>query len=117
VEAGRAAVAAGREDRLWNFTERFYAEQGQENSGYVTPDFLTGVARAAGLDGASVLDRSSDPEVDRVLREDDAAMAANGVSGTPTFLVGRRGGDLQPVEGFQLDAVRSAIDAQLAAAQ
>jgi protein-disulfide isomerase len=114
VEAGRAAVAAGERDGLWSFTERFFARQGEENSGYVTPAFLREVAGSAGLPADRVLEGASDPRVERLLAEDDAAMQRSGVTGTPTFLVGPRGGELRRVEGFELDAVRAAIDAQLA---
>src|ERR1700685_2396304 len=37
-----AALAAGQQDKLWNFIELFYHEQGKEDSGYVTESFLQG---------------------------------------------------------------------------
>ena len=43
--AGAAAVAAGKQGRGWSFVELFYRNQGFENSGYVTDDFLTAIAR------------------------------------------------------------------------
>ena len=47
--AGAAAIAAGRQGRGWQFVELFYENQGFEGSGYVTDDFLTAIARAAGV--------------------------------------------------------------------
>ena len=44
VEGARAAVGAMEQNRGWDFTEAFYARQGEENSGYVTDDFLREVA-------------------------------------------------------------------------
>jgi protein-disulfide isomerase len=115
VVAGRAAVSAGLQDRQWDFVERFYADQGQENSGYVTPDFLRAVARAVpGLDPERVLSRTADAEVDTAIAADAAAQERNRVAGTPTFLVGRRGGELRPTEGFGIDQLRAAIDPLLA---
>src|SRR5204863_7739648 len=45
VTAGRAAAAAGAQNRLWQFADAFYGDQGDENSGYVTDSFVRGVAR------------------------------------------------------------------------
>ncbi len=39
-----AALAAGRQAKAWDFVETFYAEQGEENSGYVTDSYLHGIA-------------------------------------------------------------------------
>ena len=33
----------------WNFVELFYRNQGEENSGYVNDEFLTGIAKGAGV--------------------------------------------------------------------
>jgi len=40
-----AALAAGRQNKLWNFIELFYREQRDENSGYVNEAFLDGLAQ------------------------------------------------------------------------
>jgi protein-disulfide isomerase len=46
-----AALAAGRQERAWHFIETFYAEQGEENSGYVTDAYLQDRAsQVTGLD-------------------------------------------------------------------
>src|SRR5437764_9405623 len=45
VKAGRAAAAAGAQSKLWQFIDAFYADQGDENSGYVTDDFIRNVAQ------------------------------------------------------------------------
>src|ERR1700679_1553318 len=39
-----AALAAGRQERAWHFIETFFAEQGEEGSGYVTDAYLQGIA-------------------------------------------------------------------------
>ncbi len=63
----QAALAAAEQDRYWNFIELFYANQGTENSGYVTDDFLTAVAEGAGVDD---LDRwNADRASDRTAAE------------------------------------------------
>ena len=35
-----AALAAGQQQRFWNYAELFYHEQGQEDSGYVNESYL-----------------------------------------------------------------------------
>ena len=49
VPAGAAAIAAGEQGRGWNFIELFYRNQGEEGSGYVTDEFLTSIAKGAGV--------------------------------------------------------------------
>ena len=52
-DSDRAAQRGRRrrgQGKLWPFVEAFYAAQGQENSGYVTDDFLREVANRRGLD-------------------------------------------------------------------
>ena len=39
-----AALAAGMQSKFWNYTELFYHEQGAEGSGYVTENYLSGLA-------------------------------------------------------------------------
>src|SRR3954447_22514492 len=56
VTAGRAAAAAGAQGKLWQFVDAFYADQGDENSGYVTDDFVRGIAqKVPGLDVARLM--------------------------------------------------------------
>src|SRR4051812_38074684 len=45
VTAGRAAAAAGTQNKLWQFIDGFYGAQGDENSGYVTDNFLRSVGQ------------------------------------------------------------------------
>ena len=40
-----AALAAGQQQRFWNFTELFYHEQGAEGTGYVGESYLAGLAK------------------------------------------------------------------------
>jgi len=47
--AMRGALAAGEQNRLWQFLQLFYVNQGGENSGYVTDSFLTNIAKGAGV--------------------------------------------------------------------
>src|SRR5947207_3194236 len=56
ITAGRAAAAAGAQDKFWQFIDVFYGEQKEENSGYVTDDFIRAVAsKVPGLDAARLM--------------------------------------------------------------
>ena len=111
VTAGRAAVAAGLQDRQWQFTEAFYSDQGTENSGYVTEQFLRDeAAKVPGLDADRMLADSDDPRVRRELQSASTAAQRAEVNSTPTFLVSRRGGKMTPAPAEEVEA---RIDAAL----
>ncbi|HWB68621.1 MAG TPA: thioredoxin domain-containing protein [Solirubrobacterales bacterium] len=85
-DAGAAAIAAGKQGRGWNYIELFYRNQGVEDSGYVTDEFLTSIARGAGVPNMSKwnADRKSKGAKQQVSRT--AAEAERiGFSGTPSF--------------------------------
>ena len=60
--AGRAAAASS--NRIWQFMDLFYLNQGQESSGYVTDDFLRSIARGAGVTRQRGGGRLEDARVD-----------------------------------------------------
>ena len=47
--AGEAALAAGAQGKAWNFIELWYRNQGEENSGYVTEEFIESIGKGAGI--------------------------------------------------------------------
>ena len=117
LAAARFAEAAGRQNRLWNFTELFYAGQQDESTRYVTDAYLRKLAGGApGLDTARAFADRSSPAVTRALRQSSSAFSANGFTGTPSFLVGPTNGQLQPLATPTLapGEFTSAIDALLA---
>jgi protein-disulfide isomerase len=86
--AGAAAVAAGEQGRGWNFVELFYRNQGAEGSGYVTDDFLVGIAKAAGVPDIGLWNRER--KSTRILNEVEASTSeaeSLGFTGTPSFAV------------------------------
>jgi protein-disulfide isomerase len=87
-----AALAAGRQQRMWNFIETFYREEGQEDSNYVTESYLQGIAgQVHGLNLAQWMTDRGDRELASELADDRAAVEAAGLRGTPAFLIGRTG--------------------------
>ena len=120
VEAGRMAAAVGLQDRIWDFVEIFYANQGAENSGYVDETFLTEIARAIpGLDVDRALADRDSPEVDRWLAEAESAAASFEINSTPSFVLTAPGEDPRPLELSSLDPdeFTAALDEALAAAK
>ncbi len=87
-----AALAAARQNRLWQFVGVWYANQGQENSGYVTDAFIDKVAVAAGLDMTAFHSALADPALAAAARRDLALARAKKIQSTPSFVVrGPRG--------------------------
>jgi protein-disulfide isomerase len=115
VTAGRAAAGAAQQDRLWNFVDVFYYNQGKENTGYVTPAFLDRIHRAAGVDPVKAQAYAASKASLKPLTAANALADQLRVESTPTILVGKRGGALTPVQADPTDvgAYKAAIDGVL----
>jgi len=88
-----AALAAGKQDKGWNFIETFYHEQGEEDSGYVTESYLQGIAKQVpGLNLTQWESDRNDQELATQVNADAQAANAQGFTGTPSFLIGHSGG-------------------------
>jgi len=111
--AGAAAIAAGKQGRGWNFVELFYRNQGEERSGYVTDDFLTELARGAGVANIARwnTDRKSQAVLNEVSKSTSEAEELN-FSSTPSFAVsGPNTSGIQPLIGLGSAAdIEEAID-------
>jgi hypothetical protein len=98
-----AALSAGVQDRLWNFIETFYHEQGQEHTGYVTEAYLNGIAgQISGLDVAEWESDRENSQLTKLVIEDDHTARTIGFPDAPVFLLGRTGGKLTPWPGYRL---------------
>ena len=94
-----ATVAAGEQDRMWQFADLWYRNQGPENSGYATPEFLGRIADTASLDVDRWQRQSNSPELIAILERNARAAQTARISGTPGFRLGRTGGTLTPFAG------------------
>jgi protein-disulfide isomerase len=95
LPAGAAAIAAGEQGRGWNYIETFYRNQGEENSGYVTDDFLEAVARAAGVKDMATWNkrRKSKPVLEEAMKTTESGEAKLGFHATPSFAIEGPGTD------------------------
>ncbi|MHB8241029.1 MAG: DsbA family protein [Solirubrobacteraceae bacterium] len=90
-----AALAAGMQNRMWNFLETFLHEQGGEDTGYVTDRFLDGIVRQIpGLNETLWSEDRHNPTLAARVASGLRFAGRAGFRGTPAFLIGRRGGAL-----------------------
>jgi protein-disulfide isomerase len=111
VPAARAAFAAGEQDRYWEYSTLFFLNQGRENSGYVTDEFLTSLAKETqGLD----VDQWNEARGSEAAQSElDAAQTSardEGIEGTPTLVIRGPEGTREVVGAVPIDRVSSAID-------
>jgi hypothetical protein len=98
-----AALAAGEQNRLWNYAAMFVNEQGKEFTSYATEAFVTGIAKQVpGLDIAE-WERSRTVAMSRIVMADNYdARHRFGLYATPAFRVGRTGGRMKNFFGGTL---------------
>jgi protein-disulfide isomerase len=113
----RFVFAAGRQGKLWQAVHGVYANQGAENSGWITEDFLRETGGSiSGLDVDRALRETYSPEVDRQIAAARESATQLGIHGTPSFAAARTGKAVQPVQVTSLaaDALRPSLDSLLA---
>lgn len=110
--AGAAAIAAGEQGRGWDFIELFYRNQGNETEPYVTGEFLTAIARGAGVKDIARWNRERRSrrvlaEVARTTKE----ARRLGFEGTPSFAVeGPASNGLETLGTVEAGELEEAID-------
>jgi protein-disulfide isomerase len=119
IEQQVAALAAGRQNKMWYFVELFYREQGREDSGYVTEAYLHGIARQVpGLSLSAWDVARRDPLLTEEISQDELTASRRRFDGTPAFLIGRTGRRLRPLHPSSLEEpepYEAAIDRLLSA--
>src|SRR3954447_23825677 len=110
VRAARVAEAAAQQNKLWNFVDLAYFNQGKENSGWANDAALKRLAGAVpGLDANRAFAARDSAGVTASLKAADTLATSSGVQSTPTFLVGR-GANLKAVDAAGLPAaIKAAI--------
>ena len=111
-----ATLAAGKQGKLWQFADLLFANQGAENSGWISDDLFGAIVAGTDMSWKRFdLDRY-DPAVTQQIANAYAQAQADGIQGTPSFFVGPTGGSLQQVHVTSVDGseVQAEIDRLLA---
>jgi len=82
-----AGLAAGKQNKFWEYTELFYRQQGQEDTKYVTENYLQGLAKQIPSMNLTTWqsDRNNTALTSQV-NTDQSQARSLGVSGTPTLI-------------------------------
>ncbi len=102
IKASKVAEAAAQQNKLWQFADLFYNNQQEENSGYVTDEFLTQIASGVkGLNVQKALSERFSPTVEGKVNSDNqlarvygsqySNLPVPGFNGTPSFLLYKTG--------------------------
>jgi protein-disulfide isomerase len=111
VTAARAAFAAGEQNRYWPYHTLLFENQGEENSGYVTDDFLRGLAEdTPGLDVQKWEDQRAGNSFTKELGAVHKKAQASGVNSTPTLIFKGPGGQTKIDRLTDYHQITSAID-------
>ena len=88
----KAMIAAGNQNKAFNFAEILYFNQGTENTGWLDDAMVASAAASIpGLHVPTLLSDRDSAAVAKTASGFDAAAVADKVSSTPTLLVGRVG--------------------------
>ena len=88
IRAAQAARCAGDQGKYWEVAGKII-----ENNSSLTPQSIDGFAKDAGIDSALYQSCIESGRHLEAIRESAASAHAIGVSGTPSFLIGRVSGD------------------------
>jgi protein-disulfide isomerase len=83
----RAIAAAGRQNKLWDMNEALYANQGKENSGWITSNLILALAADLGLDSKKLVADANSKAVTSILTAAAKEATADNVHGTPSFVI------------------------------
>jgi protein-disulfide isomerase len=98
LTAAKVAAGAAQQSRLWPFADVFYSQQGEENSGYVTQDFLRRIAGATpGLNARRALAFATTQDANDFVDGNESLAGALKSNSTPAFFIRRGGGPYEPL--------------------
>jgi protein-disulfide isomerase len=97
-KAARAAAAAGQQNKEFEFTQLFYNNQGQENSGYVTDAYIDKLYDAVGVDKKKANAYRLSAASQEPLSKGQSGAEKYGIVSTPSFVMGTTGGPYEKVE-------------------
>lgn len=96
LRAARMALALAAQDRLWQFVELMYRNQGAENTGFVTDTYLRALASVIpGADVSRALAQRGSASVNAQVARFAAEAHRLKLAATPSFTIARTGGRSQ----------------------
>ncbi|HTX30613.1 MAG TPA: thioredoxin domain-containing protein [Solirubrobacteraceae bacterium] len=96
-----AALAAGLQNKAWDYIELFYYEQQGETTQYVNPAFLQSIAQQVpGLNLASWQANRQNPNLEAQVQSDGNAANALGFQYTPTLVIKGPKGQATPIQSL-----------------
>jgi protein-disulfide isomerase len=110
-----AALAAGRQDKMWNYLLTFVHEQKLEYTGYATNEFLIDIAtQVPDMKLAKWRRDRSDASLAELVALDAHAARAQGFRFTPSFLLSITGGKLEKdIPARDIALVREEVEVSL----
>jgi protein-disulfide isomerase len=118
VSGREAALAAAKQNKMFNFTQLLYDNQGSENTGWLNDAMVKSAAASIpGLAAGRLLSERSSGAIGDQAKAMDSQSSADGVKGTPTIFVGKSGSKPKLVtlsSPTDEATVAAAIDAALA---
>jgi protein-disulfide isomerase len=105
TNASIAAYSAGEQGKFWQYYDLLYTNQGIENSGWASSSNLMSFARTLGLNMAEFNQSFTSGQFDSLINYNKAAVAALGISSSPTFFVVGPHDQVQEIAGPQPESV------------
>lgn len=88
IPAGESALAAGAQNMGWSYIETWYRNQGGENAGYVTEEFVESMAKYVGIPNiAKFMKEWKSGKYKKQVESTTAQANKFGFSATPSFAV------------------------------
>jgi protein-disulfide isomerase len=105
VLGARAAASAAQQNKMFEYAAILYRNQGQENSGYLTQDYVKKIGAATpGLDVAKLTADLKAAPVNKLLTDAQSIATSGKVTSTPSFFVAKTGQPLAPLQVSSLGA-------------
>jgi protein-disulfide isomerase len=105
VLGARAVASAAQQNKMFDYAAILYRNQGKENTGYLTQDYVKKVGAATpGLDVAKLTADLEAAPVNKLLNDAQSIATSGKVNSTPSFFVAKTGQTLQPLQVSSLSA-------------
>jgi protein-disulfide isomerase len=94
IRAAGAAAVATQQNHLYQFADLFYRRQQEENTGYVTGDFLRSIASATGVNAGKAASAAANGKSQPLVVQAEQQAKALGSNSTPDFFLRLKGNRL-----------------------